>query len=163
MSKLKQSEHNVQASFVDSVLWQYRTDPTFIRPLFLAVPNGAFLGGGEKRFAVYGKLRKEGLSPGVSDILYLQSRGEWSFLSIEFKTEEKRRRSDLGLRVEQVEFITAAARGGGAPFICFSVDDAIEAFSWYMALEAHPGRALNLSLGDMLESLSALKSEESLP
>lgn len=131
---MNQLEHNIQASFVDSVLWQYKSDPTFLRPLFFAVPNGAFLGG-YNRPAVFAKLKKEGVYPGVADMLYLQPRGVWSFMAIELKTEKRKREKGRGVSEEQKIFLDAVSEARGLPSVCYGVDEALEAFSLYMSLD----------------------------
>jgi hypothetical protein len=128
--RVKASEHNEQAVFVDTVLYTYRLDPTFLRPLFFAVPNGAFLGG--NRFAGIEKLKREGFLPGVSDILYLQPRGGFAYLAIEMKTIEKEGRKDGGLREEQREFLEAVKQAGGFGVVCYGAEQAIEIFGAYM-------------------------------
>jgi hypothetical protein len=140
------SEHNIQASFVDSVLWQYKSDPTFLRPLFFAVPNGAYLGG--RSPVTFAKLKREGFLQGVADILYLQPRGVWSFMAIELKTEKRKREKDRGLSVDQVSFLDAVSEAGGLPSVCYGVDEAIEAFTLYMS---RPPREI-FDRSDMLQS-----------
>ncbi len=127
------SEHNEQATFVDYVLWQYRNRTDFIRPLFFAVPNGAWLGG--RAPLVMMKMKKEGFLPGVSDILYLQARADYTFLAIELKTEDRRNQKNGGVSEEQRTFIEAANKDGGMARVCYGADDAIHVFDAYMAME----------------------------
>jgi len=135
MAKKQQpSEHNEQAAFVDYVIWTYRNRADFIRPLFFAVPNGAYMG--PRGGFVMNKMKGEGLNPGVSDILYLQARGDqYTFLAIELKTPARRNEKYGGLSQEQLEFIDAANRGGGSAHVCFGADEAINIFDSYMQLE----------------------------
>lgn len=128
----KELEHNIQAAFVDWVLWEYMRDPTFIRKVFFSPPNGAYLGG--KSPATFQKLKKEGFEDGVSDILYLQPRGEWAYLTLEFKIEERRNRKRGGLSEDQEEFLSAVDLAGGLPLVCYGLDEAIEYFRDYMNL-----------------------------
>lgn len=128
------SEHNIQSAFVDWVLWQYRNDPTFFRPLFFAVPNGAFLGG--RSPVTFQKLKREGFQQGVADLLYLQPRGEWSYLALELKTPKRKREKGRGLSDEQEEFLNAVGLAGGLPSVCYGLEEAIETFSLYMGLKA---------------------------
>jgi hypothetical protein len=133
--RLKTSEHNEQAIFFDSVLYEYRLDPTFSRELFFAVPNGAYFGGGGgARFAYIEKLKREGFSPGVSDILYLQPRGGFSYLSIEMKISSKKGRKGGGLSDDQSRFMEAARSAGARAVVCYGADEAIEVFRDYMGL-----------------------------
>lgn len=133
---LKPSEHQEQAAFFDYVLFQYQHDPTFIRPLFFAVPNGSWLGGKTPgaRAALMQKMKGEGLTPGVSDLLYLQPRGVYSYLAIEMKTEKRRNEKDGGLSLEQVEFLHAAREAGALAVVCYGADEAIRAFDEYMGM-----------------------------
>lgn len=131
---MSDSEHNIQASFVDWVLWEYRHDSSFIRPLFFAVPNGAYLGG--KSPVTFAKLKREGFLQGVSDILYLQPRGVWSIHAIELKTEKRKREKGGGLSDHQREFLDAVGDAGGLPSVCYGLDEAIETFQQYMRSRA---------------------------
>lgn len=92
--KLIPTESQEQANFVNEVRLQYRNDPTFIYPLFFSTLNGAWLGG--KSFAIWQKHQKEGAVQGVSDILYLQSRGNYSFFAAEMKRSDRRNQKDGG-------------------------------------------------------------------
>lgn len=156
---MSDSEHNIQAAFIDWVLWTYKNDPTFLRPLFFAVPNGAFLGG--KSPVTFAKLKKEGLRNGVADLLYLQPRGVWSYHAIEFKTEKRKREKGGGLSDDQREFLDSVSEAGGLPSVCYGVDEAIDAFGLYMS---RPARGI-ADLPDMLmiQSRPRIKSEEPGP
>lgn len=158
----KDSEHNIQASFVDWVLWTYARDETFVRPLFFSTLNGAFLGGGDQisRGRVMGKLKRAGALPGVSDILYLQPRGTWSYLALELKTEKRKREKDRGLSEEQEDFLNAVGSVGGLPSVCYGIDEAINTFKSYMSLESRAFRDFSFGLQSRVLSL---KSEESRP
>lgn len=127
-------EHNEQATFVDYVLWTYLHRADFVRGLFFAVPNGAWLGG--RGSSVMNKMKKEGFLPGVSDILYLQARGDqYTFLAIEMKTEERRNEKNGGLSDEQSAFIAAANADGGMAGVCYGADEAIKIFDEYMLMD----------------------------
>jgi hypothetical protein len=122
------SEHAEQAAFVSHVLWTYASRADFFAPLFFAVPNGAVLGG-KNKFALLNKLKQEGFRVGVSDLLYLQPRGEYSCLAIEMK--------DKGGKVSdaQDEFLQAILRAGGLAEVCYSADEAIGIFGGYMGMQ----------------------------
>jgi len=125
------SEHEIQAAFVDYVLFKYDgKDDTFIRKLFFAPPNGMWAGGSSKRgkFGLINKFLKEGYTKGVADLFYLQPRGAYPWLSMEFKTEKGRQ------TIEQFEFGLATALVGGYHVLVRSTDDAIEKFDEYMSL-----------------------------
>lgn len=130
----KSTEHNEQATVVDHVIFTYRLRSDFLRPLFFAVPNGAWLGG--KGPAVMEKLKSEGLTPGVSDLLYLHPRGQYSFLSIEMKTEDRQNKKDGGATPEQLEFIKSANQVGGFSWVCHGASQAIAVFDLYMQMPA---------------------------
>jgi hypothetical protein len=133
MIRIKTSEHNEQSTFIDEVLYQYRNDPTFSRPLFFSVPNGAYLGG--KSPATFARLKKEGFRNGVSDILYLQPRGAYAYLALELKTIERRGQKNGGLSDDQREFIETARSVGALAVVCYGSTEAFEAFNQYMQLE----------------------------
>lgn len=125
------TEHSEQANFVEYILYSFGGRTDFIRPLFFSVPNGAWLAGGRNRWAVANKLKAEGLTPGVADILYLQPRGRYHFLAIEMKSPRGR------ISPEQEAFLIAVAQVGGLGVICYSSTEAITAFEVYMELERH--------------------------
>lgn len=128
------SEHQEQAAFFTTILYKYRNDPHFTRPLFFSVPNGAWLGGRRPQ-NVMEKMKAEGLTPGVSDILYLQPRGPYSFLAIEMKRADKRNRKDGGLRPDQIEFLSSARATGAYCKVCYSADEAEQTFDTYMGFQ----------------------------
>jgi len=124
------SEHTEQAAFVAQVLYCYRNDPTFIRGLFFSTFNGAWLGGSAKaRGYQMFKAKAAGFLPGVADILYLQARAKYHYLTIEMKDKKGR------LSQDQVDFIFNVRRAGGYAFVSYGVDDAILTFEAYMKLE----------------------------
>jgi len=133
MNQIKTSEHSEQATFIDAVLYLYRNDSTFIRPLLFSVPNGAFLGG--RSALQYAKLKKEGFVNGVSDLLYLQPRGPYHYLALEMKTEGRRREREGGLSPDQLEFIQSVSMAGGFPVVCYGAEEAIASFANYMSFE----------------------------
>jgi hypothetical protein len=122
------SEHGEQATFVEYVLYRYRNDPTFIRPVFFSVPNGAWLGG-RNPYALMNKYRAEGFTKGVADILYLQPREPYHCLALEMKSAAGKATAD------QLEFILAVEKAGGMARICHGANQAIETFDFYMCLE----------------------------
>lgn len=125
------TEHQEQAAFFTTILYKYQHNPSFARPLFFSVPNGAWLGG-RRPSNVMEKMKAEGLTPGVSDILYLQPRGPYSYLVIEMKRADQRNRKNGGLRDDQIEFLDAATVAGGYCNVCYSADEAERIFDAYM-------------------------------
>lgn len=132
MKKLILTESQEQANFVSEVRYQYRNDPTFIPPLFFSTLNGAWLGG--KSFAIWQKHQKEGAVQGVSDILYLQSRGNYSFFAAEMKRSDRRNQKDGGLTESELNWIEAARRSNGFVSVCYTAEEAFREFSIYMNL-----------------------------
>jgi hypothetical protein len=134
MTAVIPSEHEEQAAFFTLVLLKYQQDPSFARMLFFSVPNGAWLGGSRPQ-RVMEKMKAEGFTPGVSDILYLQPRGPYAYLAIEMKRADKRKRKSGGLRDDQIEFMKAAKQVGAMTIVCYCAEDALLIFDTYMRLE----------------------------
>jgi hypothetical protein len=128
---IHRSESEEQKAFVAEVLYKYANRPDFFRPLFFAVPNGAWLGG-DNRYALINKYKAEGFTPGVSDILYLQPRGSWVFLAIEMKAVYAKNNYGGGVSDAQRAFLVAAGEAGGLALVAYGADEAIEAFDKYM-------------------------------
>lgn len=125
------TEHEEQVVFVATVQMYFRNEPTFIPQLFFSVPNGAWLGG--KSYAMYNRLKAEGVRPGVADLLYLQPRGQYAYLAIEMKAPDKLGKTGA-VSPDQQEFLDAVRRNGGHAVVCFSADGAIHTFNEYMKL-----------------------------
>ena len=79
MSK-SDAEHHEQAALIEWYDWQY---PHAV-PL-LAIPNG-----GHRHIAVAVKMQREGVRPGVPDLMLPIARGGWHGLWIEMKTTSGR-------------------------------------------------------------------------
>jgi len=80
------------------------------------------------------KYKAEGLNPGVPDIHYDQPRGGYNKLVIEFKREDRRNDVDGGLSSEQRRYIDGFEKYGKWR-ACYSTDEAMEVFDYYMSLE----------------------------
>lgn len=134
MKKPRISEHDEQANFFQLVgsSFSYRAD--FVRMLLFSVPNGMWIGGSNP-YALMNKLKAEGLQPGVSDILYLQARGEYNCLVIEMKAQDKRNSKDA-VTPEQAEFLATVNANGGLGEVCYGCDEALAIFKTYMQMEA---------------------------
>jgi len=130
------SEHDEQAVFVDYVLFKYQHCESFMRPLFFAVPNGAWLAGSSPRgkYALMQKYKMEGLHRGIADLLYLQPRGEHSYLAIEMKDPGKRNHKDA-LSEDQRLFLQAAGHALARWAVCYGADEAMKVFDEYMQLD----------------------------
>lgn len=127
-------EHDEQSSFVQEVHVRYDNRPDFIKELFFSVPNGMWAGGRNK-FALVNKFKSEGMNPGVFDIHYLQPRGTHPFLCIEFKRRDRRGEKDGGLTSDQKLYMQACELVGAYFRVCYTAEEAVEAFSYYMELE----------------------------
>jgi hypothetical protein len=128
------SEHEEQASFIAEVHMRYASRDDFISKLLFAVPNGAWFGG-KNPHALMAKYRKEGFKNGVADLIYLQPRGPYSCLCIEFKAQDQRNKRDGGLSPDQVEFLAAVNEAGGCGDVCYGAEHAMIVFDAYMSGE----------------------------
>lgn len=126
------TESQEQTIFVSETRFKYRNDSTFINLLFFSTLNGAWLGG--KSFALWEKHKKEGAVRGVSDILYLQARGRYSFLAIEMKRSDRRNKKDGGLTEDEKEWMSTARKNNGFVSVCYASEEASERFAEYMGM-----------------------------
>lgn len=131
MVKNRISEHQEQANFFSEVTYRFRNRDDFADLLLFSVPNGMWAGG-KNPYGLIAKFKAEGFKPGVSDILYLQPRGDYAYLAIEMKAEDQRNKKDGGLKLHQQEFLQAAKANGGMTAVCYNCDEAIEVFTRYM-------------------------------
>lgn len=83
----------------------------------IAIPNGRFKADPK----TIGRLKREGLTPGVHDLLILRNDG-W-FASLEVKADKGR------LSPEQVEWSEWLAAGGSSQAVVRSLEEAIEALT----------------------------------
>jgi hypothetical protein len=127
----KLNEHQEQASFFDWLHFAYLHMFPEIHPLFFAVPNGfALVGGGNdkraqaRKFAYINKMKKEGMTPGVADTLFLSGHGGYFGLALEFKTRDKKNEKGGGLTEGQQEFLTAARLEGYRAVTAYGADEA---------------------------------------
>jgi len=128
------SEHDEQANFFAEARFKYQNQADFVSRLLFSVPNGMWIGGNNK-FALMAKFKAEGLRVGVSDILYLQPRGDYNCLAIEMKAIDKRNHADA-VSPEQNEFLQALNGAGGLGEVCYGCDEAVRIFDFYMSLPA---------------------------
>ena len=129
------SEHQEQVNFLLEVRTRYGLREDFIETLLFATPNGMWAGGSsrEGKFALIGKMKKEGFKNGVSDLLYLQPRGDYAYLAIEMKATDKRDDAKA-VSPEQAAFLAAVNEAGGTGEVCYGCDEAVAIFTWYMSL-----------------------------
>jgi hypothetical protein len=76
-ASIRNNEHHLQRACVEWFRWQYRR----IAPLLVAVPNG-----GHRSKAQAGKLKAEGVVPGVADLILFVPNTVSHALLIEMKT-----------------------------------------------------------------------------
>lgn len=131
--QLKMNEHQEQSVFVEDILWRYKTRPDFIRLLFFATLNGAWLAG--KSYAAWAKHEKEGAVKGVSDILYLQPRGGYAYLVIEMKAKDRKKEKDGGVSEDQLAWLHSARTANAFVAVCYGAEEAIAVFDRYMDYE----------------------------
>ena len=132
-NKIRVSEHQEQANFFSEVHTRYAIRSDFIKRLLFSVPNGMWIGG-KNPYALMNKFKAEGLQPGVADILYLQPRGEYSYLAIEMKAADKSNNKDA-VSPDQGEYLTEVNANGGMGEVCYGCDEALSIFSTYMSMK----------------------------
>lgn len=117
--QLEPTESQIQKAYFDWVRVNENRDPRF--RLIFACPNGAATSDANR-----GRLIREGLRNGVSDVIGLFPAWVYHGFVAEFKTKKGR------LSKEQKEFLKEASMRGYAPFVWRSVDEAIESTKLYM-------------------------------
>lgn len=134
---LQPSEHEIQTTFAQSVLIEYRLDSTFVPALFYAVLNGPYItdfdGDKKRKDGLIRKYQEEGWRPGIADFHYDQPRGRFNKLVFEFKKEDKRKTKNGGLSDEQIVYLTAMQPYAFVRVI-YTVDEAMEHFKRYMEM-----------------------------
>ena len=121
------TEHDLQASIIAECDWRANQDPRWSR--IFAVPNG-----GKRNKATAGKLKAEGVRPGVPDLLLLYPSRGYHGLALELKIgmnklSEAQRDWQLWLREHNycVETIRDYAQ------------DAINLIEWYLSGDMEDG------------------------
>jgi len=95
--------------------------------LFWATPNGAWLAGNDRqRFGQINKLRAEGLTPGVPDLIIAEARGSYNACAVEMKSEKGK------LSVEQSEILHDLMERGWYTIIAYGFDQAKEQITKYL-------------------------------
>ena len=132
------TEHHEQAALVSAVLMQYQHRPDFIRLLFFATLNGVWIAGKDysRKMGLIAKYKSEGWVNGVSDLLYLQPRGDHPYLAIEMKTVARIKEKDFGASEDQLAWLQAAKSAGAMTAICHGADAGFDVFHRYMNLDA---------------------------
>jgi hypothetical protein len=128
------SEHDEQAAVFDYLFLKIGEHPE-IHPLFFAVPNGAHLAGDSRRRAQQAsKLKAEGVVPGVADTVFLCGRGGYLGMTLEMKTEARRKDADGGMSDSQKEFLRAAKMEGYNACVAYGAEDAVQIIGAYLQL-----------------------------
>lgn len=117
------SEHDEQAAVVEYVQVRYPD------ALMWSTPNGGHLAGNiGRRSAQINKLKREGLLPGVSDLIIFEPRGGYSALFIEMK----RANGGSGASEGQMWFIREVEKRGAIGFVCNGAGEAITVIDDYL-------------------------------
>ena len=135
------TEHEEQAALIGWLLnYAIREEP-LIHPLVFAVSNGAMLKGDKRmRMIQINRLKAEGFTPGVSDILCLIPRNGFHYMAIEMKKRDRENEKKAGVLTggveeNQREFLNAVRQAGGFDTVCYGADDAIDMFRWYLGIK----------------------------
>lgn len=114
---MREEEHNIQAA---CVRWFNLQWPEY-RGLLFAIPNG-----GARSKATAGKLKAEGVVPGVADLILLVPK-QWAFaLAIEMKTPKGRQSP------EQMEWQRKVEDHGYRYAVCHSLDEFMAVVNGYL-------------------------------
>lgn len=134
MKKLKlkrpvPSESSEQSTVIDwARTWGAKLDGL---DMLHSIPNGAVLGNPRyNRFALIGKLKAEGLKPGVSDLFLAVARNGYHGLYIELKRKHGGTVSD-----DQQSWLIRAQEEGYKTVVCEGAESAIKAISEYLTLK----------------------------
>ena len=114
---MNQEEHNIQSA---CVRWFNLQWPEY-RGLLFAVPNG-----GARSKATAGKLKAEGVVPGVADLILLVPKLWHHALCIEMKTAKGRQSH------EQKEWQAKVEAHGYKYAVCHSLDEFMETINNYL-------------------------------
>jgi hypothetical protein len=133
---MRPKEHGEQAAFFETLHADYLRDYPEIHPLFFAVPNGIPLPGKRnnwQRFAIINKMKREGMTPGVADTLFLSGRGGAFGLAMEFKRPFRRNEKNGGLEESQLEFLRSVRMEGYRAEVAYGADHAEQIVRDYLA------------------------------
>lgn len=115
--KPKDEEHRLQVACVSWFRFQYPK----LRNILFAVPNG-----GRRDAVTGGKLKEEGVTSGVSDLILLKSNRFYGALCIEMKKPGKYQFP------EQKEWQKEAEANGAKYVVCKSLDDFMKVVTDYL-------------------------------
>lgn len=111
-------EADIQAEFFEKIKLFF---PKLPEKLIFAVPNG-----GSRHKAEAANMKRQGVKPGVADVILLIPKKGYACLCIEFKT------SSGSQSKEQKEFQKQAESCGSKYVISRSVAEAINIVKWYL-------------------------------
>lgn len=117
-------EHNEQVVFV-----QY-LERVYPAVRFFAVPNA-----GQRHPAVAAKMKAEGMSPGVPDMVIPTARGGYFGLYIEMKKQQRKGWPKPTTRGNQQDWILYLYSEGYKAVVCYGAGEAITAIDAYMSME----------------------------
>ena len=121
----RNEEHRIQAALFKWAKYACAQQPGL--KLMFAIPNGG------ARDAITGAmLKREGVKPGVPDMLLPLPAGDFHGLFIELKTAKARPSS------EQREWLMRLCNRGYAAVLCRGLDEAIDTISRYVAGQLSP-------------------------
>lgn len=115
---MRQEEHRIQCAIVK---WFYYAYPQYRGGLFFAVPNG-----GQRNIQTAARLKAEGVTAGVSDLMLFVARHGFHALCIEVKTlvgRQSAKQKAWQAKVEAQGFKYALVR---------SLDDFAQLCRWYL-------------------------------
>jgi len=122
---MKKNIHHTESDLQQACVYWFHLQYPGHRGMLFAVPNGGFR---IAREAV--RLYNEGVTPGVSDLILLESRGSFGSLCIEMKTTERSsRQSD-----RQKEWQHKAELMGNKYIVCRTFEEFRDAVAEYMEL-----------------------------
>lgn len=107
---MQHQEHNLQVACVRYFRYRYPN----IAPLLFAVPNG-----GNRNLREAARLKAEGVTPGVADLILLLPSRTHHALCLELKTDKGR------LSPQQKEWLSVAEKYGAKTAVIRSIDDFI--------------------------------------
>ena len=115
---MRQEEHKIQCAIVK---WFYYAYPQYRGGLFFAVPNG-----GHRNIQTAARLKAEGVTAGVSDMILLVPSREYHALCLEIKTM-------VGRQSEKQKAWEAKVKSQGFMYaIVRSLDEFAELVRWYL-------------------------------
>lgn len=114
-------EHLEQCALIDWHLLAQKKDPRL--DLLFAIPNG-----GKRNKLVAVKLKREGVKPGVPDLMLPVPARGFHGLFIEMK-----RQVDGTVRKTQREWLDKLDAQGYHVVVCRGCDEAIDVLTWYLA------------------------------